>query len=45
MLKDAEVAQIDTNTAPEQVYAVIFGQAGILVGLSLEGSKYTRIIR
>ena len=31
-----------TSTAP--VLAVVFGQAGALVGASLEGMKYTRII-
>ena len=45
VLTDAEAAGIDTNNIDEAVYAVVFGQAGILVGVSIEGSKYTRIIR
>ena len=35
-------AETTTSTAP--VVAVIFGQAGALAGVSLEGMKYTRII-
>lgn len=35
-------AETTTSTAP--VNAVIFGQAGLLAGASLEGMKYTRII-
>ncbi|SDN85456.1 Las17-binding protein actin regulator [Lutimaribacter pacificus] len=35
-------AETTTSTAP--VLAVIFGQAGLLVGATLEGVKYTRII-
>ena len=34
----------DTTTATAPVVAVIFGQAGALAGISLEGMKYTRII-
>ena len=34
----------DTTTATAPVLAVVFGQAGALVGASLEGMKYTRII-
>lgn len=34
----------DTTTITKPVVAVIFGQAGALAGVSLEGSKYTRII-
>ncbi|MDQ2093029.1 YSC84-related protein [Rhodalgimonas zhirmunskyi] len=35
-------AETTTSTAP--VVAVIFGQAGLLLGATLEGVKYTRII-
>ena len=35
-------AETTTSTAP--VVAVIFGQAGLMAGVSLEGMKYTRII-
>lgn len=34
----------DTVTTTAPVVAVVFGQAGALVGASLEGMKYTRII-
>lgn len=34
----------DTTTISKPVVAVIFGQTGVLAGVSLEGAKYTRII-
>jgi len=34
----------ETTTALAPVIAVIYGQAGLLVGATLEGTKYTRII-
>lgn len=34
----------DTTTALSPVIAVIFGQAGLIAGASIEGNKYTRII-
>ncbi|GAB4290036.1 MAG: YSC84-related protein [Roseovarius sp.] len=34
----------DTVTSTAPVLAVVFGQAGALIGASLEGMKYTRII-
>lgn len=34
----------DTNTLTSPVLAVVFGQAGLRVGATLEGTKYTRII-
>ncbi len=34
----------DTITLSSPVVALVFGQAGLIVGASLEGSKYTRII-
>ena len=37
--------KIDNNTIDEAVYAVVFNQAGILLGVSVEGSKYTQIER
>lgn len=39
-----ENLRAETTTASSPVVAVIFGQAGLLAGLSLEGMKYTRII-
>ena len=34
----------DTNTLTAPVIAAVFGQAGLRIGATLEGSKYTRII-
>jgi lipid-binding SYLF domain-containing protein len=34
----------DTTTLLDPVVAVIFGQAGLIAGASVEGQKYTRII-
>lgn len=34
----------ETLTALDPVIAVVFGQAGLIIGASLEGTKYTRII-
>ncbi|MCF6443280.1 YSC84-related protein [Nereida sp. MMG025] len=39
---DALEANTVTSLAP--VIAVVFGQAGLLIGATLEGTKYTRII-
>ena len=40
----AENVRAETTTATAPVLAVVFGQAGLLAGASLEGLKYTRII-
>ena len=34
---------VDTTTVTRPVIAVIFGQAGLIAGATLEGTKYTRI--
>ncbi len=34
----------DTNTLLAPILAAVFGQAGLRIGATLEGSKYTRII-
>ncbi len=34
----------ETTTALSPVIAVVFGQTGLLIGATLEGTKYTRII-
>lgn len=39
-----ENLRADTTTVTAPVVALIFGQAGALAGISLEGMKYTRII-
>jgi len=33
----------DTTTTTEPIVAMIFGQAGLIAGATLEGTKYTRI--
>ncbi|MCZ4354646.1 YSC84-related protein [Roseovarius aestuarii] len=40
----AENLRAETTTSTAPVIAVVFGQAGLLAGISLEGMKYTRII-
>ncbi len=45
LIDNADAAGLDTNTTRDGVYSVVFGQAGLLVGVSLEGSKYNRIVR
>lgn len=34
----------DTNTLTSPILAAVFGQAGLRIGATLEGTKYTRII-
>jgi lipid-binding SYLF domain-containing protein len=34
----------DTTTSLSPVVAVVFGQAGLIAGATIEGTKYTRII-
>ncbi len=41
---EGENLRADTTTLNAPVAAVIFGQAGLMAGASLEGVKYTRII-
>jgi lipid-binding SYLF domain-containing protein len=43
-LHQAENIRAETTTALAPIVAVVFGQSGLKVGVSLEGSKYTRII-
>jgi lipid-binding SYLF domain-containing protein len=45
LIDQADVVDIDSNTYSDDVYGVIFGQEGLHFGISLEGSKYSRIIR
>lgn len=40
----AENVRAETTTATAPILAVVFGQAGLLFGASLEGLKYTRIV-
>ena len=39
-----EMLSADSTTALAPVIAVVFGQAGIMAGAAIEGTKYTRII-
>ena len=41
---NAQTLSTDTTSLLTPVVAVVFGQAGLLAGASLEGAKYTRII-
>lgn len=45
LLEDGENAALDSNTVKDTVYGIVFGQKGLHVGATLEGSKYSRIIR
>ena len=42
-LDEAATATIDSTTLTQDVYSVVFGQHGLMAGLTLEGSKITRI--
>jgi len=35
---------IDTTTLTDPVIALVYGQAGLIIGATLEGTRYTRII-
>lgn len=41
---EGENLSADTTTVRAPVIAVVFGQAGLIVGATVEGTKYTRII-
>ncbi len=41
---NGQMLAADTNTTTSPVLAAVFGQAGLRVGATLEGTKYTRII-
>jgi lipid-binding SYLF domain-containing protein len=43
VLDKSAAASIDTTTLTQDVYAIPFGGRGLMAGLSLEGSKITRI--
>ena len=36
---------ISSNTVTKPIYGIVFGQIGIMAGASLEGAKYSRLIR
>jgi lipid-binding SYLF domain-containing protein len=41
---EGQTFMTDTTTITSPVVAVVFGQSGLIVGATLEGTKYTRII-
>ena len=45
LIDQGDVVDIDSNTYLDDVYGVIFGQEGLHLGITLEGSKYSRIVR
>lgn len=44
MINAGEMLVADTTTSLSPVIAVVFGQSGLRLGASVEGTKYTRII-
>lgn len=36
---------VSSNTISKPVYSIVFGQRGLIAGASLEGAKYSRLIR
>jgi lipid-binding SYLF domain-containing protein len=36
---------VSSNTITKPIYGIIFGQVGVMAGASLEGAKYSRLIR
>lgn len=42
--EDGQTLRAETTTVLDPVLAVVFGQAGLLIGATIEGTKYTRII-
>jgi len=41
----AGAVTVTTSTFQKPIYALIFGQEGIAIGASIEGNKYSRIVR
>lgn len=41
----AAAATVTSGTFNKPIYAVIFGQEGLILGASVEGNKYSRIVR
>ena len=44
LLNEGEVLRAETTTSRAPVIAMVFAQAGLRVGATLDGTKYTRII-
>ena len=45
VIDQGEAASIDTNTHQDSIYALTYGQKGLMLGASVEGAKYSRIVR
>lgn len=45
LLQSGETAALDSNTYQDTVFGLVWGQRGLHIGATLEGSKYSRIIR
>ena len=45
VINQGETASLDTNTHQESIYALSFSQKGLMLGASIEGGKYSRIVR
>ncbi|QHQ34672.1 YSC84-related protein [Algicella marina] len=45
ILEDGASVGASTNTVSRPVVSIVFGQRGLIVGASLEGAKYSRLIR
>ena len=45
VLEDGVAASVTTNTVNQPIYELVYGQRGLLLGASLEGAKYNRLIR
>ncbi|MEM0976560.1 MAG: lipid-binding SYLF domain-containing protein [Pseudomonadota bacterium] len=44
-IDQGDTASIDTNTHQDSIYSLSFSQKGLLLGASVEGGKYSRIVR
>jgi lipid-binding SYLF domain-containing protein len=42
MIDEGKAANLTTTTAKDDIYAFVFGQKGLMAGISLEGSKITK---
>jgi lipid-binding SYLF domain-containing protein len=42
MIDEGKAANLTTTTAKDDIYAFVFGQKGLMGGISLEGSKITK---
>ncbi len=45
VLEDGIAAGVSSTTLQQPIYEVVYGQRGLLLGASLEGAKYNRLIR